>query len=340
VLLQLKSFSVRRSQYRKTICYTLLATALSCNVLPAQSVPNSKAISEGPVGAQEGPAWDGHGHLYFTSPLAITQRDLNQKFRITRKPSNGAGGLLFDFQGRLIICEASTRRVVRVEPGGKITVLAETYESHRFNSPNDLTIDSRGRIYFSDPRYGNRQGMEMKDQQGQTYEGVYRIDSPGRISRILGHEVERANGVLVSPRDEFLYVADNNNNAVGGARKLWRFRLRDDGTVDLATRTLIFDWGSGRGPDGLKMDVDGRLYVAAGLNHAHLPFETADKFKGGVYVLSGQGKLLNFISIPVDEVTNCAFGNGDLMTLFVTAGGTLWRVPVATPGWSPKPAAQ
>ena len=80
------------------------------------------------------------------------------------------------------------------------------------------------------------------------------------------------------------------------------------------------------------MDQKGRLYVAAGLNKPHLPFESADKFKGGVYILSPEGKLLDFIAIPVDEVTNCAFGGADLKTFFITAGGTLWSIRVNTAG--------
>lgn len=84
--------------------------------------------------------------------------------------------------------------------------------------PNDLSIDSKGRIYFSDPRYGKRDTMEMRDEAGQLIEGVYRIDAPGKVTRVLTHEVERPNGLLVSPDDKYLYVADNNNNLVGGAR--------------------------------------------------------------------------------------------------------------------------
>jgi gluconolactonase len=143
--------------------------------------------------------------------------------------------------------------------------------------------------------------------------------------------VERANGVLVSAGDRYLYVADNNNNNPGGARKLWRFSLYPDGSVKPASRKLIYDWNDSRGPDGVKSDTKGRLYVAGGLNQPHPPHETNTK-KGGVYVLSPQGKLLRFIPIPVDEVTNCAFGGGDLKTLFITAGGTLWSLPVDTPG--------
>ena len=87
---------------------------------------------------------------------------------------------------------------------------------------------------------------------------MYRIDGPGQVTRVIAHEVDRPNGLLVSPRDEFLYVADNNNNAVGGARKLWRFPLRDEGSIDPAGRKLVFDWMDGRGPDGLEMDREGR----------------------------------------------------------------------------------
>ena len=94
------------------------------------------------------------------------------------------------------------------------------------------------------------------------------------------------------------------------------------------------DWPAA-GPDGVKADRDGRLYVAAGLNQSHTPYESAAKFKGGVYILSPEGKLLDFVAIPVDEVTNCAFGGPDWKTLYITAGGTLWSIPVTTPGWVP-----
>lgn len=295
----------------------------------------SKPHNLGSVGAGEGPAWDGKGTLYFTNEHRITSRDSTGKLQVFREPSNDANGLLFDSLGQLNICESATRRVTRIGRDGKVVVLADRYKGSRFNSPNDLTIDSKGRIYFSDPRYGPRDGMEMRGEDGRPVEGVYRIDAPGKVTRVIGGEVERANGVLVSPGDEYLYVADNNNNNIGGARKLWRFKLRPDGSVDADGRKLIFDWHSGRGPDGVKIDREGRLYVAAGLNKPNPPYETADKFKGGVYIISPEGKLLNFIPVPVDEVTNCAFGGPDWKTLFITAGGTLWSIATTTPGWTP-----
>jgi len=317
-----------------TLLLALLA-ALCLSAADSPLPPGAKPVNLGTVGPGEGPAWDGKGNLYFTNGNRITSRDASGKVHVFRDPSNEANGLLFDLQGRLVICESATRRITRIEPDGTTTVLADRYQSMKFNSPNDLTIDSKGRIYFSDPRYGNRDNMEMRDERRGLVEGVYRIDAPGKVTRIITHEVDRPNGVLVSPGDEYLYVADNNNNNLGAARILWRFVLRADGTTDPNSRKVIFDWRDGRGPDGVKVDREGRLYVAAGLNQSHSLYESAAKFKGGVYILSPAGKLLDFVSIPVDEVTNCAFGGPDRKTLYITAGGTLWSIPVATAGWVP-----
>ncbi len=286
---------------------------------------------EGDVGAGEGPSWDPAGYLYFSGQNRISRRDVRGKVEVFRDQA-GTNGLLIDPQKRLVACESRARRVTRTERDGSITVLADNYQGKKFNSPNDLSIDSKGRIYFTDPRYGARDNMEMRDESGRLVEGVYRINAPGKVTRIIGTELERPNGILVSPGDRYLYVADNNNNNKGGARKLWRFDLKPDGSVDPSRRKLIFDWHTGRGPDGVKMDTKGRLYVAAGLNKANPPYETIDEFKGGIYILSDSGKLIEFVPIPKDEGTNCAFGGLDLKTLFVTAGGTLWSVPVSTAG--------
>lgn len=280
----------------------------------------------GDIGAGEGPAWHRDGYLLFTGGGKITRRASDGTVSVFREAAGGANGLLWDREGRLVVCEAGNRRVTRTEADGSITVLAERHEGQRFNSPNDLAMDSRGRIYFTDPRYGSRDGMEIRDTNGFRVEGVYRIDAPGKVTRVLGKELERPNGVLVSAQDRFLYVADNNNNEVGGARRLWRFRLDRDGSVRPGSGKVLFDWGDARGPDGLKRDGQGRLYVAAGLNVANPPYETADRWQGGIYVLSPEGKLLQFIGIPKDEVTNCAFGGPKGRTLYVTAGGQLWEI--------------
>jgi gluconolactonase len=279
----------------------------------------------------EGPVWhpelgvltSGNGHVF--------RLDRDGKSHVWRKDA-GTNGLLFDSRGRLLACESDARRITRTEADGKITVLTDRYQGKRYNSPNDLTIDTKGRIYFSDPRYGGRADMEIRDGEGRTVEGVYRIDPDGTVTRVLGLELERPNGVLVSADDRFLYVADNNNSTVGGARKLYRFDLRQDGSVDPGSRKLLYDWGAGRGPDGLKQDRAGRLYVAAGLNKPNPPFEPDRDKKGGIYVLDPEGKLLAFLPVPTDEVTNCAFGGDDLKILYVTGGGTLYSIRTTTPG--------
>jgi gluconolactonase len=325
--------------------FCLSLAALAWAVTPASAdepifAPGAmlKIEAEGGVGG-EGPAWhpqlgvfsSGNGHLN------LLGRD--GRPRVQREGA-GTNGLLFDAQGRLLACEPKLRRVTRTEPDGTITVLADRFQGKRYNEPNDLTVDSHGRTYFSDPCYGDRSKLEIRDGQGRTVEGVYRIDPDGTVTRVIGRELERPNGVLVSADDRYLFVADNNNNAVGGARKLYRFGLRPDGSVDHASRKLLYDWGSGRGPDGLKQDRLGRLYVAAGLNKPSPPFEPAEDRKGGIYVLTPEGRLLTFLPVLRDEVTNCAFGGDGLQTLYITAGGTLYSIRTTAPGRVVWPAAK
>lgn len=296
----------------------------------AEPVFTSAPVLLQETGAGEGPAWHPQLGLLTSGDGHIWRRDLQGRMSVHRSDA-GSNGLLFDRQGRLIICEPVRRRVTRVEADGSLTVLAERYAGQRFNQPNDLTVDSRNRIYFSDPQYGDRSAMELRDAQGRLVEGLYRIDEDGRVTRIITHEVDRPNGLVVTPDDRWLYVADNNNSA-GGARKLWRFALRSDGSVDAEHPTLIYDWKTTRGPDGMKLDAAGRLYVAAGLNKPNPPHETAESPTAGIYVFSPEGQLLTFVPIPRDETTNCAFGGPDLQTLYVTAGGSLWSLTTSTPG--------
>jgi gluconolactonase len=316
--------------------FLIVLGTLAC--APAVALGDTEVLAPGArpellqeQGAGEGPLWSpklglltsGDGHIY--------RRARDGAVSIYRRDA-GSNGLLLDREGRLVVCEFKDRRVTRLEEDGRLTVLADRFEGKRFNQPNDLTIDSKGRIYFSDPCYGDRSAMEIVDSRGRKVEGVYRIDPDGSVTRIIAHEVDRPNGLVVTPDDEHLYVADNNNNSAGGARKLWRFDLRADGTVDVASRTLIHDWGTTRGPDGMKLDTEGRLFVAAGLTKPNPPHETQERPTAGIYVFSPAGRLLTWIPIPRDECTNCAFGGDDRTTLYVTAGGSLWSVRVRVPG--------
>jgi gluconolactonase len=315
---------------RKFFVFAVLF-ACACSQGPQLFEPEAELAAYGEVGAGEGPAWHPEKGLYFSGGGRVTLRTLEGELQDVQLPGGAANGLMIDPQVRLVACQTAAKRIIRIENDGSLTVLADNYLGSKFNSPNDLTIDSKGRIYFTDPRYGNRDGMEIRDDVDRMVEGVYRIDAPGEVVQVIAHEVDRPNGVLVSPNDEYLYVADNNNNNVGAARTLWRFNLNEDGSIDLATKTMIFDWQDSRGPDGLEMDTAGRLWVAGGRNEPAPPNET-DRFKAGVYILSPDGELLDTIPIPQDETTNVAFGDEDLKTLYITAGGSLFSMRTAVPG--------
>ncbi len=311
----------------------LVALLAGCSQ-PSLYEPGAELVEYGEVGSTEGPVWHPEKGLYFSGGGSTWLKTLDGEIEEVALPGGATNGLLIDREMRLVACQPGSRRVIRLETDGSLTVLADNYLGSAFNSPNDLSVDSQGRIYFTDPRYGNRDGMEIRDDVDRPVEGVYRIDGPGEVTRIIQHEVDRPNGVLVSPGDQFLYVADNNNNELGAARKLWRFALQPDGTIDADSKTLIFDWEDSRGPDGLEIDLAGRLWVAGGRNEANPPAET-NRFGGGVYVLSPQGELLDHIAISRDETTNVAFGGADFRTLFITAGGTLSSMRTAEPGITP-----
>jgi gluconolactonase len=314
------------------LAISLLLFPLSALAQDAILAPGASLKVEAEAGSGgEGPAWHPKFGVFSSGGGHIFLLDRSGKSKIYK---NGAGtnGLLVDKEGRLVCCEPKLRRVTRIELDGSLTVLTDNFEGKKYNQPNDLTIDSKGRIYFSDPRYGGRDDMQIKNAAGETIEGVYRIDAPGKVVRVIGKKVDRPNGVLISADDKTLFVADNNNSASGVVRALFRFDV-NDGDVDRNSKKLLYDWGKGRGPDGVKQDQKGRLFVAGGLNKPNPPHEPATDVKGGVYVIDpDSGKLLGFIPVPRDEVTNCAFGGDDLKTLYITGGGTLYSIRVATPG--------
>ena len=276
------------------------------------------------VSMLEGPTVDRDGNVYFTDILMqrIMRLGRDGRFSVFREKSNVANGLVIDPQGRLIAAEGSRSptaermgiatggvpRVTRTDlKTGRTEILADTYQGKPLSGPNDVTIDGMGRVYVTDSDGG----------------AVYRIDGPRKIARVLAApDIQRPNGINISPDDKTLYLVEANG-AQGGARMIRAYDLLPDGTV--RNMRVHYNFYPGRSADGISIDTQGNLYAAAGLHATRGTSETLDT-KCGVYVISPQGKLLRFIPIPEDYITNTAFGGADMKTLYVTAGKTLYRL--------------
>jgi gluconolactonase len=320
----------------KSLPLTLASFFVLISPLSAETTWPDGLKIEGRVAFTEGPAWHAASESVFFTDIEnnrIMRRMKDGTFQVYRQPSGKANGLVFDAEGRLHACEGGDKRVTRTELDGTITVLAADFEGKAFNGPNDLALATDGSVYFTDPRYGPMEGMEIFDAEGRPVEGVYRIAPDGSVTRITTHEVDRPNGIVISPDGKNLFVADNvnsgPNDGVGGNRKLWRFSLRADGSIDPASQKLLFDWGTERGPDGMCWGPDGKLYVTAGLLFPNLPVESATKYPAAVYVIDPEsGELARTLPVPEDMITNCTFGGADGNTLFITAGHKLWSLRV------------
>ena len=278
----------------------------------------------------EGPTVDRDGNVYFAE--IMTQRIMKFSrdgvLSVYRHESNAANGMLIDPQGRLIVCEGAasataqrsgltvrgTPRVTRTDlTTGTIEILADQYDGKPLVGPNDVTIDGEGRLYFTD------------------FNGaaVYRIDAPGKLARILtAPDVQRPNGIQISPDDRTLYLVEANGTE-GGARMIRAYDLLADGTV--RNMRVFYNFYPGRGADGMSVDTQGNLYASAGMHRTRGTAETLDT-PCGVYVISSAGKLLRFIPVPEDYITNNAFGGPDMKTLYVTAGKTLYKIRTEIPG--------
>ncbi len=277
------------------------------------------------VAFTEGPTVDTDGNVYFTDTenSRILKLSPDGVRTVFRQPSNRANGLILDTQGRLIACEGSDPqvnqpRITRTDLAtGKVEVLADRFEGKRLNQPNDVTWDGQGRLYFTDrPR-------EKPDPDQTGVNAVYRIDTDGSLHRILAEpDIEMPNGIVISPDDKTLYLIESHPDA-NRARMIRAYDLQPDGTV---TNMRVFhNFYPGRSGDGMTIDTQGNLYVAAGLNRLRGTSETLDT-RCGIHVFSPDGELKEFVPIPEDTLTNCAFGGPDMKTLYVTAGKTLFRI--------------
>jgi gluconolactonase len=275
----------------------------------------------------EGPVWTRDGALLFSSPNtnAIYRWSPTGRVTVFRAKSGytgidigrylqpGSNGLTFDPDGLLTICQHGNRRVIRVNPHGDITVLADRYEGKRLNSPNDLVYRSDGTLYFTDPPFGLPGAFD--DPAKETpFSGVYRVRD-GAVS-LETDELEGPNGLAFSPDERFLYVGNWDPARV----YVMRYPVAENGA--LGAGTILCDLTDAPGEDaidGMKVDTAGHLFVCG---------------PGGIWVLSPEGARLGLLRLP-ENPHNLAWGDEDGRTLYVTALTSVYRIRLATPGIRP-----
>jgi gluconolactonase len=249
----------------------------------------------------EGPAADARGDVYFSDIPNNQIRKwsfADNKLTTHRENSGGANGLFFDHAGYLLACEGGARQVTRDNMKGEITPLAKEFNGQRFNSPNDLWVDPKDGVYFTDPFYG-REGAPL-EMDGQH---VYYIAADRKKVIRVTTDLVRPNGLVGTPDGKTLYVADH------GDKKTWAFAIQPDGT--LAGKRLLVE----RGSDGMTMDEKGNVYLT----------------DGSVWVYDPKGRLVQEIKIP-EGPANVTFAGPDFRTLFVTARTSIYAVPMAVRG--------
>ena len=261
------------------------------------------------------------GHIWKFDPKTL-------KSTIFRSPSGMSNGIKFDAEGNMLVAEGADfggRRLIKTDmKTGKSYILAAMFEGKPLNSPNDITLDEKGRIYFSDPRYLGHEPIE------QPVQAVYRVDPDGSIHRVIT-DAGKPNGVCGSPDQKTLYVVSNDNGNWGlermpkdapvrkGLMALLAYDLAADGSAKF--RKILVNYAPQDGPDGLCSDVDGNLYVAV-----------RDATRPGIYVYSPEGKELSYIKTEIP--TNVGFGRGaESSTLYITAGKSLYRIKLNKDGY-------
>jgi gluconolactonase len=296
-------------------------------------------------GLTEGPACAPDGSIYFSDIPFGSDKGMILRFdpktmksTVFTDDSHKSNGLKFDADGYLVACEGSDeggRAVVRWDvKTKKRTIIADRYMGKRFNAPNDLVIDRKGRVYFSDPRYLGDEPRELE------HRAVYRIETDGKVIEVT-HDVEKPNGIALSPDEKTLYLIDHNNGTdkidptvkpapKPGAMKIYAFPLGPDGLVSGKRRTLV-DFGTEAGGDGMCVDVKGNVYVAA-----------RSLKRPGVLVIDPDGKEVAFIptgpsqpgaASPKGIPSNVTFGRGkESKTLYITIDTSLYRIQLKVDG--------
>ena len=247
----------------------------------------------------EGPAADSRGNVYFTDipKERIHIWTIDGELQTHRENSGRANGLYFAPNGSLLACEGGSRRMTIQSAKGKLKVLTDSFGGGKYNSPNDLWLDKWGGVYFTDPRYGNQDGMELDGFH------VYYIESKGKVVTRVINDHMKPNGIIGTSDNKTLYVAD------AGGSKIYAYSITGPGSIH--KKRLFCESGS----DGMTLDHLGNLYLTT----------------GSVHVFNSTGKDLGKIEVP-EGPANVTFGGKDYSTLFITARTGLYSVKMKVHG--------
>ncbi len=270
----------------------------------------------------EGPAWNSAGRYLVFSDIPNNRqvRWLEEDGHVSnfRAPSNYSNGNTFDYEGRLLSCEHDTRRVVRFEHNGSITVLADQWQGKKLNAPNDIVVHPDGGIWFSDPGYGIMAAYEGHRDNLEIKEAVYRIDKTGKMEMVTD-EAEKPNGLCFSPDYKKLYLCDT-----GTAQNVVVYDLVEGRS--LRNRKLFTDMdlpGKGHGTaDGIRADAEGNIWAGSGW---------VGEGYDGVQVFAPDGTRIGMILLP-ETCANICFGGSKRNRLFIAASQSLYAVYVETTG--------
>ena len=261
----------------------------------------------------EGPIWHPREkHLTFSDMPSDHMRRWTaiDGVRTFRRPSNMTNGNTYDRAGRMLSCEHATSQVIRTELSGTITILATHYRGKQLNSPNDIIVKSDRRIYFTDPTYGRMPHFAIERAPELDFRGVYRIEEDGSELTLLIDDFAQPNGLCFSRDEKRLFVNDTERGHI---------RVFDVGLEGLLSNGAVWAVCEGEGsgaPDGMKVDRAGNLYCCG---------------PGGLHVFSPDARSLGVIGVP-EVVANFTWGDDDLLSIFLTASTSLYRVRTKTPG--------
>ena len=265
----------------------------------------------------EGACWHpGEHHVTFTDiPANRIHRWFANDGRTTviREPSSMTNGTTYDHQGNLLMCEHQSSQVTRLESDGTVSVLASHWQGDELNSPNDIVVDDKGRIWFTDPLYGREAETGTVREPELSFTGVFRIDPDGALS-LFADDYQAPNGLCLSLDQKRLFVNDSEHSHIRVHEITADGKLMG-GDVFAETRDDDGDLGYGS-PDGMKIDASGNIWCAG---------------QGGIHVINPGGELLGVLLTPAFAANFC-FGGHDLRTLFVCAVDKLLRIELRGAG--------